>query len=830
MNFVHLSLLAGLAAVAIPLMLHLLGRREPLVIDFPALRFVRQTQLEDSTSWRLRHFLLLLLRLLLILVLVMALARPRVHSSMMGSIIGISGLILLACLASLIAAVARASHRPATVWGTILLVALGLWLSVALWSYRAWSSGPALPSADSNAPVAVALIIDTSPSMAYQANNQSRLAAAKEMASWLLNRLPADSHVGMVSGLPMHALSLDPHSADGQLSSLQETTELVDLPGKLRTALELVLADELERKELYLLTDMNSAAWKSSQVELAEFVQQNKDRVLIQLVDVGVQDTVNWQLGDPDIDFHSVTVGGDATIRVPVVQSTNGIVNQNSTTVELWQENIDPRMPVISSGQLQLPESKIVAREVVELTGDGAVSVELTARNLQEGIHHFTIRMDKQDPLADDNKRYFSIASRRQQPTLIVADDPEIQQILKLIVDPRGGKSLKAADENVETSGRLESGADQIATMRYAQLPQAVLTRYAVIVLYDLPTLSKNLVDSLTEHVQGGGGLLIILGPSLESVLVGGTPANPVEHDQNSVAGGLRDSTVVSLLPGKQPRLSARKSSDRSVFWQPTAPTHPVYQSLEFPANEIAWQLMPIFKSWTFDSMNASAQLLATLSNSQEPLLTAQTLGSGQILTLMTPIPELERVNRPLWNELWIAEQFWWAYGILSGSIRTMSGADQTPLTFRSAEPVMLPNDTRQWPSRWELYTPSARRIALEAVQGTLNVGSQTQPGNYHLRGQLGVPVTRGFSVNIPAADTQLKMIEQVELDAILGENCYRIARGRDDVASSVGQARFGQELYPLLMLFVSGIFLAEQFMSNRFYKIPMKFGKGRKA
>jgi len=419
MNFVHLSILAGLAAATIPVLLHLMGRREPQLVDFPALRFVRQSQLEESRSWQLRHFLLLILRLLLILVLVLALARPRVHSAMMGSVLGVSGLILLACLASLIAAVARASHRPVSVWGTILLVALGLWCSVAIWSYRAWSSGPALPNSDSNAPVAVALIIDTSPSMSYQSNNQTRLESAKEMASWLLDRLPDDSHIGILSGVPMHALSLNPRAAEGQLAVIQQTTEQVNLLSRLRTALDLVLADELERKEIYLITDMSSAAWGTLQGDLRDIMQQSQDQVLIQVIDVGVEKPVNWQLGDPQVDFHTIPAGGDVVFRIPVVQASSGSVSGGACTVELWQETIDPRLPVISSGQLQLPESQVVAREVVELTGDGATQIELTARNLTEGIHHFAIRMDKSDPLPIDNSRYVSITARRQQPTLI---------------------------------------------------------------------------------------------------------------------------------------------------------------------------------------------------------------------------------------------------------------------------------------------------------------------------------------------------------------------------------------------------------------------------
>jgi hypothetical protein len=805
MNFVHLSILAGLAAASIPVMLHLLGRREPQLVDFPALRFVRQTQLEESTSWQLRHILLLMLRLLLIIVLVFALARPRVHSAMMGSVIGIGGLIVMACLASLIAAVARASHRPTFVWATILMVAIGLWLAVGGWIYSAWTTGPALPSADSNAPVAVAMIVDTSPSMAYQASNQSRLEAAKEMASWLLDRFPEDSHVGVLSGVPMNALSLNPRAADGQLSVIQQTSQQIQLLERIRTALDLVLADELERKEIYVLTDMNSAAWVATQTEVLELLRQNRDRVLVQIIDVGVERPVNWQLGDPQVDYPAVPEGGDVVVQVPIAQVVSEAAGGGSCTVELWQESIDPRLPVISDGKLQLPESKVVDRQVVELSEDGTARIEMHARNLREGTHHFTIRLDKNDPLPLDNARYCSVTARRQQPTVIVADDPEMQRVLQLIVAPN---PTAASDE-----------AAWITTLRFSQLPQAILTRYAVIVLYDVPVLATSVVDSLKEHVMGGGGLLLVPGPNLESVATALDPGGATEI-------GVSESAIDGLLPGIKPRLVVRPMTDRTAFWQPTAASHPVYQELQVPLDEIAWQLMPIFKSWTFDSLHSDAQPLAQLSNSQHPLMTAQNLGSGQIITLLTPIPDLERPGRQVWNEMWIAEQYWWAFGILSGSLRTLSGSDQSSITFNAGESIRLANESSKWPSRWDLYTPDAQRVSLEAVQGVLSIGPQSQSGNYHLRGNLGVPVTRGFSVNIPASSTNLQRVDQAQLDSALGEGCFRIARGQDEVSSSVGQARFGQELYPLLMLFVAGIFLAEQFMSNRFYKVSLKFGK----
>jgi uncharacterized membrane protein len=791
MNFVHISILAGLASAAIPLMLHMLGRKQPQLIDFPALRFVRKTQLEQSTSWKLRHFLLLLLRILLFVVLVLALARPRVHSASMGSMVGISGLIILAALASLAAAIAWASKRPLAIWVTATLIALLLWGGAGVWGYRALAFGPALPTSDTTAPVAVGMIIDTSPTMNYQASNQTRLQAAKEMAAWVLGRMPVDSHVGVFNGIPIGSLAQSPQGATTQIERIERTTPLVDLLDRLRTAVDLVLSDELERKEIYIITDMNSAAWGVAQPELTTMIEQVKDQVLIQVVDVGVTESINWQLGDPQVDLNTVPVDGDVTIRVPVTQSTSGKQTATAVTVELWQEEIDPKLPVINSGKLQLPNSTVAARSVVNFTDDGTVEVELLATRLKEGIHHFTIKLDKNDPLPIDNQRFVSITAKRQQPTLVVANNSEAANVLALVLAPSKSEANSL-----------------VTTMNYAQLPQAVLTRYSVIVLFDPGSLAENLVQSLKEHVSGGGGLLIIMGPTLEGM-----------------AANLNNAPIASLLPGQAPTVLSRPHTDRNSFWMPTATTHPVYQELG-SANDIAWQLMPIFRSWTFGSLKEGTQVLASISGTDAPLFTAQDMGNGQIHTLTTPIPEFDKARNKLWNELWISEQYFWTFGILTGSVQTLSGANQTALTFSAGASVNLENDTNQWPKKWELFTPSAERQSFEANNGLLAVGSHTDVGTYHLRGRMGDAMARGFSLNVAAADTAIERTDSTLLDTLLGKDNYRLARKQDEVESSVGQARFGRELYPLLMLFVAGIFLAEQVMSNRFYRIQLRYGK----
>jgi len=83
-SFIHPLALLGLAAAAIPALLHLLQRRVPPEIDFPPVRYLSAAERESARRLRLRHLLLLILRTALIVVIVLAAARPLVRVTGVG--------------------------------------------------------------------------------------------------------------------------------------------------------------------------------------------------------------------------------------------------------------------------------------------------------------------------------------------------------------------------------------------------------------------------------------------------------------------------------------------------------------------------------------------------------------------------------------------------------------------------------------------------------------------------------------------------------------------------------------------------------------------------
>ena len=83
MNFLFPLYLLGLAALSVPIFLHMRNRELKKVVPFSSLRFLRPTSIQEKQRAKLEHLLLLLLRCAILALLAFAFARPFLRQDLL---------------------------------------------------------------------------------------------------------------------------------------------------------------------------------------------------------------------------------------------------------------------------------------------------------------------------------------------------------------------------------------------------------------------------------------------------------------------------------------------------------------------------------------------------------------------------------------------------------------------------------------------------------------------------------------------------------------------------------------------------------------------------
>src|SRR5271169_4285378 len=81
MTFLNIGALFGLAAIGIPIVIHLLNKFQVKEVTWAAMRFLRESIEKNQRRLQMEDILLLLLRCLLVALLILVLSRPTWQSA-----------------------------------------------------------------------------------------------------------------------------------------------------------------------------------------------------------------------------------------------------------------------------------------------------------------------------------------------------------------------------------------------------------------------------------------------------------------------------------------------------------------------------------------------------------------------------------------------------------------------------------------------------------------------------------------------------------------------------------------------------------------------------
>jgi hypothetical protein len=147
-------------------------------------------------------------------------------------------------------------------------------------------------------------------------------------------------------------------------------------------------------------------------------------------------------------------------------------------------------------------DNKVLDSKSVDIPANGRATVEFLALDSPYGFHKGEIRIDQSDQLREDDR--FAFAVERTDPRRVL--------FLHSAGDTRGVLYYRTA---------LESSSDAGFVLEPLAVDQAAnqsLSKYAFVVLSDVGSLPSGLDERLRSYVNGGGALLIALGPASASL------------------------------------------------------------------------------------------------------------------------------------------------------------------------------------------------------------------------------------------------------------------------------------------------------------------------
>jgi len=709
MTFVTPSLVFGGLLIGVPILLHLIMRRKPKLLEFPALRLIQKRHDVNRRRMRLRHLLLLLLRIAAIALLALALARPSMDvGSGMGS---------------------------------------------------------------QEAPVAVALVFDTSARMEYRHNNETRLQAAQKLVGdWLLAQLPRNSEIAVLdTQRGPGAFQVDRRAAKERVERLASVANSQPLTGVLDEALRLVGQSDLARKEVYVFTDLTRAAWPSDAPAFHDRITQTElQGAAIYVIDVGVEKPTNFALGE--LHLSGQVLSSRSTLAIETGLSRIGPPGRRTVELNML---VAPNQP------------QKAGEETFECKPDAAQQVLFHVGGLAPGTHHGYVRLMGEDNLTCDDKRFFTVEVRPPWQILVVAPKPAEHYALYLT------EALAPTGLRRRGQGRFEC-----RVIEQDALKEHSLDDYAAVCLLDPQSPDDAIWKKLYDFVGQGRGVAIFLGRN----------ADPVDSFNTPLAQ--------KLLPGKVLRQSRRP--DGNVYLAPNDYQHPILAEFR-GGGSIPWKYFPVFRFWQLDKLARGVRTVVPTSDG-EPVLLERPVEGGRVLTMTTPISD--DPNRKPWNLLPVGEA--WPFVILANqAVSYLVGSTDQQLNYVAGQPAVLQLDPQFPHESYQVQAPDGTtfRRAPEQADRALVVSATDQIGHYRIEAGGKTGVHRGFSVNLSAEQSDLKRIDNEELTGVFGPFEYRLARTKEEIERNVSRARVGLELYPYLILAVAMVLALEHFIANRFYK-----------
>ena len=293
MSFLNAIMLAGIAAVSVPIIIHLLNRRKFKTITWAAMKFVKLSVDQNQRRMRIEDLILLLIRCALVALLALALARP--------------------------------------------------------------ASKDTVSDALGQTKVTAFLILDNSYSMDLQGRNgKNTFEEARSAAQETLKALPSGSAVGVllasdiVQGV-IDEPTYDLNQAEQAIKDAKVGHHATDLYPAVEYAVKaLKPLQTAQPKEVYVITDGQASGWRQNS-EIQQLIADNQGSINFYVLRVG-EDDFQANLAVSKMDISSGLTPINHPLRFEVEIANHGVNERQDVTVDLFvNDEESPRDQVIEA-------------------------------------------------------------------------------------------------------------------------------------------------------------------------------------------------------------------------------------------------------------------------------------------------------------------------------------------------------------------------------------------------------------------------------------------------------------------------------------------------
>lgn len=614
--FLHAVMLAGLGAAVVPIVLHLLSRARYRTIEWGAMMFLTDTTARLKNRSRLAQWLLLALRVLAIALLALALARP----------------------------VLRRAAGPIGGHG-----------------------------------LAVAVVIDGSPSMLHPEQNTTRFELARKAALGVLGDLHAGDEAALIELGASYATDTPPTTdlqrIASRLASLDSAAGPADLADGVRHA-ESLLANRAEvAREIYVFADRQKSTWQS----LASMPHDPATRVVV--VPVGSTENRNVAVESIDLLDPPAVAGLAARVRVKIHNWSDGPRGDLPLTISTGGSVIERTTLNLAQGA-----TEEIVRPITFPHAGSAVVTAAIAPSGMPGDDAAMLAVNVSEPL-----RVLTIsgepAGRLQHlpsPALTGTCD-----YLALALDPFAGDAKSTSPFHTQF-------------LPDAPWPKPDARQDRVVILADTAALDEDAVRSLEQFVFAGGGLLLAPGPHV------------APDDWNrwlwKDGQGLAPASFDSVQTGPATSL---------VGVQTASPVFAFFGgvSSSLPSIDVA--------RWA--KFSPHGDVLASLK-SGDPFLLEHAFGRGRVIAMAGPL-DASWSNLPL-TRLYLP--------MMQSIVRRLASANEGGRNLSIGSPLEATIDGPK-NANVDIVRPDGRvdrvRLSMTANVGTLVYTATDVPGRYTLRG-----------------------------------------------------------------------------------------------